>query len=63
MKALIQKVIFSLENETYLTDRIKWELLKYEIRKFPVISNDFFNLCENDLTEDEFFDLFEKYAK
>ena len=53
MKALIQKVIFSLENETYLTDRIKWELLKYEIRKFPVISNDFFNLCENDLTEDE----------
>ena len=26
----------------------------------PVIKNDFFNLCENDLTED---DLFKKYEK
>ena len=26
----------------------------------PVIKNDFFNLCENDLTED---DLFKKYKK
>ena len=31
MKTLIQKVIFSLENDTYLTDQVKWELLKYEI--------------------------------
>ena len=29
----------------------------------PVINNDFFNLCENDLTEYELFDLFKKYAK
>ena len=34
MKALVQKVIFSLENDTYLTDQVKWELLKYENRKF-----------------------------
>ena len=36
MKTLIQKVIFSFENDTYLTDQVKWELLKYEIRKFPI---------------------------
>ena len=36
MKNLIQKVIFSLENDTYLTDQVKWELLKYEIRKFAI---------------------------
>ena len=38
MKALIQKVIFSLEKGTYLTDQVKWKLLKYEIRKFTVCS-------------------------
>ena len=31
MKTLMQKVILSLENDTYLTDQVKWELLKYEI--------------------------------
>ena len=36
MKTLIQKVIFSLENDTYLTDQVKWELLKYEIHKFTI---------------------------
>ena len=36
MKTLIQKVIFSLENDTYLTDQVKWELLKYKIRKIAV---------------------------
>ena len=36
MKTLIQKVIFGFENDTYLTDQVKWELLKYEIRKFPI---------------------------
>ena len=36
MKILIQKVIFSLGNNTYLTDQVKWELLKYEIRKFAI---------------------------
>ena len=36
MKTLIQKVIFSRENDTYLTDQVKWELLKYEIRKFAI---------------------------
>ena len=36
MKIIIQKVIFSLENDTYLTDQVKWELLKYEIHKFPI---------------------------
>ena len=36
MKALVQKVIFSLENDTYLTDQVKWELLKYEICKFAI---------------------------
>ena len=30
MKTVIQKVIFSLENDTYLTDQVKWELSKYE---------------------------------
>ena len=38
MKALIQKVIFSLEKGTYLTDQVKWKLLKYENRKFTVCS-------------------------
>ena len=36
MEILIQKVIFSLENDTYLTDQVKWELLKYEIHKFAI---------------------------
>ena len=36
MKTLIQKVIFSLENDTYLTDQLKCELLKYEICKFAI---------------------------
>ena len=36
MKTLIQKVIFGFENDTYLTDQVKWELLKYEIRKFAI---------------------------
>ena len=30
MKTLIQK------NDTYLTDQVKWGLLKYEIRKFAI---------------------------
>ena len=38
MKVLIQKVIFSLEKGTYLTDQLKWKLLKYEIRKLTVYS-------------------------
>ena len=45
MKTLIQKVIFSLENDTYLTDQVKWELLKYEIRKFAI--NFFRKLAQN----------------
>ena len=36
MKTLIQKVIFGFENDTYLTDQVKWELLKYEICKFAI---------------------------
>ena len=36
MKTLIQKVIFGFENVTYLTDQVKWELLKYKIRKFVI---------------------------
>ena len=36
MKTLIQKVIFGFENDTYLTDQVKWELLKYEIRKSAI---------------------------
>ena len=36
MKTLIQKVIFSFESDTYLSDQIKWELLKYEILKFAI---------------------------
>ena len=36
MKTLIQKVTFSLENDTYLTDQVKSELLKYEIRNFAI---------------------------
>ena len=36
MKTLIQKVIFHFENDAYLTDQVKWELLKYEIRKFAI---------------------------
>ena len=34
MKTLIQKVIFSLENDTYLTGQVKWELLT--LHKIPV---------------------------
>ena len=36
MKTLIQKVIFGFENDTYLTDQVKWELLKYEIFRFAI---------------------------
>ena len=36
MKTLIQKVIFSLENDTYFIDQLKWELLKYEICKSAI---------------------------
>ena len=36
MKTLIQKVIFSFENDTYLTDQVRWELLICEIRKFAI---------------------------
>ena len=36
MEILIQKVFFSLENDTCLTDQVKWELLQYEIRKFAI---------------------------
>ena len=36
MKTLIPKVIFSFESDTYLSDQIKWELLKYEILKFLI---------------------------
>ena len=38
MKTLsyFQKVIFGFENDTYLTDRVKWELLKSEVRKFAI---------------------------
>ena len=36
MKTLIQQVIFSFENDTYLTDQVNWELLKYEIRKSAI---------------------------
>ena len=36
METLIQKVTFSPENDTYLTDQLKQELLKYEIDKFAV---------------------------
>ena len=34
MKTLIQKLIFSLENDTYLTDQVKWESLT--LHKIPV---------------------------
>ena len=36
MKTLIKKVIFSFENDTNLTDQVKWELLKYEIHQFAI---------------------------
>ena len=36
MKTLVPKVIFSLENDSYLTDQVKWELLKYEICKTAI---------------------------
>ena len=36
IKTLIQKVIFGFENDTYLTYQVKWELLKYEIRRFTI---------------------------
>ena len=29
-------LIFDFENDTYLTDQVKWELLKYKIRKFAI---------------------------
>ena len=32
----VQKVIFGFENDTYLNDQVKWELLKYEILKFAI---------------------------
>ena len=28
--------MFGFENDTYLTDQEKWELLKYGIRKFAI---------------------------
>ena len=31
IKTVVQKVIFSLENDTFLTDQVKWQLFKYEI--------------------------------
>ena len=36
MKPLIQNVNLNFEIDTYLNDQVKWELLKYEIRKFPI---------------------------
>ena len=45
MKRLIQKVIFCFENDTYLTDQVKWELLKYEICKSAI--NFFKKLAQN----------------
>ena len=36
MKPLIQKVKLNFEIDTYLNDQVKWELLKFEIRKFPI---------------------------
>ena len=36
MKTLIQTVIFSFENDNYLTDQVRWELLKHEICKFAI---------------------------
>ena len=36
IKRLIQKFIFGSEIDTYLTDQVKWELLKCEIRKFAI---------------------------
>ena len=45
MKTLIQKVIFCFENDTYLTDQVKWELLKYEICKSAI--NFFKKLAQN----------------
>ena len=35
-KTPIQKVIFDFETDSYLTDPVKWELLKHEIRKFSI---------------------------
>ena len=35
-KTLIQKVIFSLENDTFLSDQVQWELQKYEIRRVGI---------------------------
>ena len=35
-KTPIQKVIFDFETDSYLTDPVKWELLKHEIRKFTI---------------------------
>ena len=34
MKTLIQKATFSSENDTYLTDQVKWEFLKYKIYNY-----------------------------
>ena len=45
MKTPIQKVTFSLANDTYLTVQVTWELLKYEIRKFAI--NFFWKLRQN----------------
>ena len=37
IKTVIQNVIFSLENlNTFLTDQVKLQLLKYETCKFPI---------------------------
>ena len=45
MKTFIQKVLFCFENDTYLTDQVKWELLKYEICKSAI--NFFKKLAQN----------------
>ena len=36
MKTLIQKVILGFEDDTSLTDQVKWEFLKQEIRQFAI---------------------------
>ena len=37
MKTLIQNVILGFPNDTYLTDQVKWELLKCEIASSQLI--------------------------
>ena len=66
MKTLTQKVIFGFENDTYLTDQVKWELWKHDIRKFPInfskklpqnsrdLETKIKNLEQNIINEDKF---------